>query len=169
MSSGRAFNPREAHQWISASSWPWVTQISPAPVAAMVAVSPSQSAWSEITSGNATPCWRARGRTRHPPQAQTGNGGGKSGGPKSVKAARGQEDRDRAGEIGLGGAAREPQLAKRNAALSVVVCDFLHRAVQIDWRLVARFSQERDQALRLADRIGADEVRTFGKQRNRMQ
>ena len=45
----------------------------------------------------------------------------------------------------------------------------LHRAVQIDRLVVARLANERDHALRLAERIGADEMRALGKQRDRMQ
>src|SRR5918996_1096582 len=70
MASGRALRPRDRLQCTSASSWPWVTQISEAPVAAMVLVNPSQSAWSEITSGNSTPRCRARARTRIQPEAK---------------------------------------------------------------------------------------------------
>ena len=53
-----------------------VTQTSLAPVASMVAVSPSQSAWSEITSGNSTPRCRARARTRIQPDAKAVTGSG---------------------------------------------------------------------------------------------
>src|SRR6202012_3717676 len=63
-SSGSAGRPLAVHQCTSASSWPWVTQISPAPVASIVAVRPSQSAWSEITSGSSMPRCRARAPTR---------------------------------------------------------------------------------------------------------
>ena len=53
--------------------------------------------------------------------------------------------------------------------LGVIAGDALHRAMQIDRRVVAGLAQQRDHALRLAERIGADEMRALGKQRDRMQ
>ena len=54
-------------------------------------------------------------------------------------------------------------------ALGVVARDLLHRAMQVDRRVVAGLAQQRDHALRLAERIGADEMRALGKQRDRAQ
>ena len=61
------------------------------------------------------------------------------------------------------------QFAERDAALDVIVRDLLHRAVQIDRRVVAGLAQQRDHALRLAERIGADQMRALGKQRDGTQ
>ena len=61
------------------------------------------------------------------------------------------------------------QLAEIDAALCVVARDLLHRAVQIDRLVVAGLAEQRDDALRLAERIGADEMRALGKQRDRVQ
>ena len=41
--------------------------------------------------------------------------------------------------------------------------------MQIDRRVVSRFADQCDDALRLAERIGADQMRTFRKQRHRGQ
>ena len=56
--------------------------------------------------------------------------------------------------------------AERDAAARVVLRDLLHGAVQIDRRVVAGFPQQRDHALRLAERIGADQMRPLRKQRD---
>jgi len=48
---------------------------------------------------------------------------------------------------------------RRHAAALVVSRDLLYRAVQIDRRVVTGGTQQRDHALRLAQRIGADQMR----------
>ncbi len=134
----------------------------------MVAVRPSQSAWSEITSGNSTPRWRARARTRIQPEAKAVTGSGKrrvqisdvaDGGASVMVPARS------AFFIALDRA----QLAERDATAFIIARDLLHRAVQIDRRVVAGLAQQRDHALRLAERIGADQMRALRKQRDRRQ
>ncbi len=61
------------------------------------------------------------------------------------------------------------QFAERDAAAFVIARDLLHRAVQIDRCVVTGLAQQRDHALRLAERIGADQMRALGKQRDRAQ
>ena len=61
------------------------------------------------------------------------------------------------------------QLAERDAAALIIMRDLLHRAMQIDRRVVAGRAQQRDHALRLAERIGADQMRALRKQRHRGQ
>jgi hypothetical protein len=61
------------------------------------------------------------------------------------------------------------QFAERDAAALVIARDLFHRAVQIDRRVVAGFAKQRDHALRLAERIGADQMRPLRKQRDRGQ
>ena len=53
--------------------------------------------------------------------------------------------------------------------LSIVVRDLFHRAMQVDRRVVAGLADQRDHALRLAERIGADQMRALRKQRHRRQ
>ena len=72
-------------------------------------------------------------------------------------------DRDRAGKLGLAGAAHRAQFAERDATGLIVAGDALHRAVQVDRCVVTGFTQERDHTLRLAQRISADKVGTLGK------
>jgi hypothetical protein len=78
------------HQCTSASSWPWVTQTSPAPVSRTVRQRSSQSEWSEITRGSSTPFWRARARTRIQPDAKQVTGSGKRRDQRSWIAEGGQ-------------------------------------------------------------------------------
>ncbi len=56
----------------------------------MVAQSSSQSAWSEITSGNSTPRWRARARTRIQPEAKAVTGSANLRAQRSLSAEGGQ-------------------------------------------------------------------------------
>ena len=86
-----------------------------------------------------------------------------------VRGGRRRRQRDGAGEIGLLHALDRAQLAERDATAFIVVRDLLHRAVQIDRRVVAGLAQQRDHALRLAERIGADQMRALRKQRHRRQ
>src|SRR5258706_15023348 len=78
--------PSRLHQRARASSRPWVIQTSAGLSSASVAVSSSQSAWSEMISGSSTARWRARGRTRIQPGAEAGNG---AGGRRGQRAGRG--------------------------------------------------------------------------------
>jgi hypothetical protein len=55
----------------------------------MVSVSSRQSAWSEITSGNSTPCCRARARTRIQPEANAVSGSGSRRDQRSAMAEGG--------------------------------------------------------------------------------
>ena len=48
--------------------------------------------------------------------------------------------------------------------LLVVAGDAFERAMQIDRAVVTGLANERDDALRLAERIGADQMRALGKQ-----
>ena len=74
-----------------------------------------------------------------------------------------------AGKLGLVGVAHQAQFAQIDAARDVIARDALHRAVQVDWLVVPGRADQRDHALRLAERIGADEMRALGKQRDRAQ
>ena len=104
----------------------------------------------------------------HPARRERGDRIGEAARPQLLER-RGRAERDGAGQLGLAGAAHAAQLAERDAAALVVVRDALERAVQIDRLVVAGLADERDDALRLAERIGADEMRPLGKQRDRMQ
>ncbi len=77
--------------------------------------------------------------------------------------------RDAASELGFACVARQLHPAKLDSAALIITGDLLHAAMQKDELLVARLAQERDHPLCLAQRIGADEMRTFGKQRDRME
>ncbi len=61
------------------------------------------------------------------------------------------------------------QLAEVDPARDVIARDALHRAVQVDRLVVPGRTNERDDALRLAERIGADQMRALGKQFDRAQ
>ena len=121
-----------------------------------------------MTSGSSTPRWRARARTRIQPEANEVTGSGKRRDHSSLSADGGQSAMAPASSALLG-AAHAAQVAERDAATFVVARDALDRAVQIDRLVVAGLADERDHALRLAERIDADEVRALGKQRDRMQ
>ena len=54
--------------------------------------------------------------------------------------------------------------AELYAAALIVLRDLLHRAMQIDRRVIAGLAQQRDHALCLAERISTDQMRAFGKQ-----
>ena len=53
--------------------------------------------------------------------------------------------------------------------VSVIVAELRQRAVDVDRPVVAGFAQQPDHPLRLAERIGADEMRAFGKLLDRFQ
>ena len=110
---------------------------------------------------------RARAHA-HPAGRERGHRIGKAARPHFLHGRR-RTQRDGAGELGLVGLARRPQLAQRDAARHVVARQAFHRAVQIDRLVVAGLPDQRDHALRLAERIGADEMRALGKQRDRVQ
>ncbi len=54
-------------------------------------------------------------------------------------------------EVGFLHAFGQPQFAKRNAAAFIVAGNLFHRAVQIDRRVVAGLTDQRDHALSLAE------------------
>ncbi len=95
-------------------------------------------------------------------------GSGKSSCP-DVGGGRRRRQRDGAGEIGLLHAPDRAQVAQRHTAALIIAGDLFHRAMQIDRCVVAGFSQQRDHALCLAERIGADQMRALRKQRHRGQ
>ena len=128
----------------------------------MVFVSSCQSAWSEITSGSSTPCWRARARTRIQPEANAVTGSGSR--------------RDQRSAIALGGASTiSPFISSRVAPVASLERAELDAerlveraaagksAMQIDRRLVARLAQKRDQPLALAEPIDADDMSPLGE------
>src|SRR5262249_8080950 len=69
--------PIERAMWTRASSRPCVTHTLGAPTSFSVWQSSLQSAWSETTSGNSAPLWRARARTRIQPEHTAGTGSAK--------------------------------------------------------------------------------------------
>jgi len=71
-------------------------------------------------------------------------GSGASSGP----ARRRRAERDGAGKLGLRRASRGAQLAQCNSARYVIARQRLHRAVQVDRRIVASLTNERDHTLR---------------------
>ena len=77
--------------------------------------------------------------------------------------SRGRAQRDDAGERVFFGAAHRLQIAKLEAASLVIMCDAFQRAVEVDRLVVAGIAEERDQALCLAERIDADEMRAIRK------
>ena len=72
--------------------------------------------------------------------------------------------RDGAGKLGFVGAAHRTQFAERDAAARVITGDAFHRAMQIDRRGMASLAQQRDDALRLTERIRADQMRALREQ-----
>src|SRR5262249_19691939 len=56
-----------------------------------------------------------------------------------------------------------------DATALVIARDLLHRAMEIDRLVVSGVAEQRDQALRLAERVGADEVGPLREQRDGMQ
>ena len=104
----------------------------------------------------------------HPARGERRHRIGKAPGP-DVRRRRRRRQRDGAGEIGFLHALDRTQFAERDAAALIVRRDLLHRAMQIDRRVVAGQTQQRDHALRLAERIGADQMRALRKQRHRRQ
>src|SRR5207302_6114083 len=72
---------------------------------------------------------------------------------------RGWTECDRACQLDLFDVPHRAQLAERDAARLIILRDALHRAMQIDRLVVAGLADERDHALGLAERIGADEMR----------
>ncbi len=114
------------------------------------------------------PC-RARARTRIHPEAKAVTGSGNRRVQISDVADGGASVMVPA-SAGLLHAPGRPELAEGDAAAldnSPVIV--FHRAVQIDRRVIAGRAQQRDHALRLAERIGADQMRALGKQRHGRQ
>ena len=58
------------------------------------------------------------------------------------------------------------QLAERDALARIIIGEFFERTVDEDWPFVAHLAQHGDQALRLAQAVGADEMRALGKRRS---
>ena len=104
----------------------------------------------------------------HPARGERGDRIGKAPGP-DISGGRRRRQRDGAGEIGLLHALGRAQIAQRDPAALVVARDRFHRAVQVDRRVVAGEAKQRDHALRLAQRIGADQMGALRKQRHRGQ
>ena len=104
----------------------------------------------------------------HPARRERGDRIGEAPRPELVQRRR-RTERDGAGEL-RPCPRRAPAAIRRARCRGCVIArDLLHRAVQIDRRVVAGLAQQRDHALRLAERIGADEMRALGKQRDRAQ
>ena len=121
-----------------------------------------------MTSGKVTPRWRARARTRIQPEANAATGSGKRRDHRSLIALGGQMmmcRRDRPCWRRAPARCRPRSMPR----LCVVARDRFHRAVDIDRSIVSGRAQHRHHALRLAERIGADQVRAFGKQLDRAQ
>ena len=121
-----------------------------------------------MTSGSSMPALAGARAHPHPARGESRDRIGEAARPELLEGG-GRAERDRAGELRLGGVARRPQLAEHDAAALVVARERFHRAMQIDRPLVSGRADQRDHALRLAERIGADEMRALGKQRDRMQ
>ena len=155
-------------QWISASSRPCVTQTSGAPTSSTVAFSSSQSAWSEITSGNSTPRDLARWRTRIQPEASATTGSASRRAQRSVTApaerARSRRSARRGRRRSRDGARRAPRPAARRRAQSGG-----QRAVQIDRPVPSGLAQQGDQPLALPERVAADDMGALGEQRDARQ
>ncbi len=92
----------------------------------------------------------------HPARRERRHRIGKPAGPAVLQRRR-RAQRDGAGEIGLAGIAHRPQLAERDVAF-VIAGDRFHRPVQVDRFVVAGPSDQRHDPLRLAERIGADQM-----------
>ena len=104
----------------------------------------------------------------HPAGGEARHRIGKAPRPHVLQGRR-RAERDRAGKLRLVRAAHRLELAEIDAAAAVIARDLLHRAVQIDRLVVAGLADQRDHALRLAERIGADQMRALGKHRDGMQ
>ena len=104
----------------------------------------------------------------HPARCKRRNRIGKTARPDFFER-RGRTERHRTGEIGFLRAADAAQFAEIDAASLIEPCDLLHRAVQVDRLVEPGLADQRDDALRLAERIGADKMRAFGKECDGMQ
>ena len=163
--SGRALMPIVPHQWTSASSWPWVTQTSPAPVSRIGAaqVVPVRMVRDDEGKFDAL---LARPRPHpHPAGGEAGDGIGEAAGPEVLDGG-GRADHDGAGELAPVSGGDLRRVAERNALAPVELGEPFHGAVQVDGPIEALLAQQRHHALRLAERIGADDVRALRKERH---
>ena len=106
------------------------------------------------------------GADLHPAGGEGDQGVGEAADPGALEGRGGAED-DLAGEV-AGAAFREGgvgEVAEGDAAGGVVVAEAAEGAVEEDRAVVAGGAEERDQALGLAEGVGADEVGALGELR----
>ena len=103
----------------------------------------------------------------HPARGEAGHRIGEAPRPAVGEGGRRADD-DRAGEIGLAAALQRRRLerAEIDALFLIELAEFLERAVDIDRLRIAGLADQRDHPLRLAERIGADEMRPLRKLRD---
>ncbi|GJE41460.1 hypothetical protein AEGHOMDF_0626 [Methylobacterium soli] len=99
----------------------------------------------------------------HPPRREGGDGVGELARP-DVLDRGGRAQHDGAVELGALGRHHLRGLAEPDALALVELGQLLHGAVQVDRPVVAGLPQQRHDALRLAERVGADDVGALGKQ-----
>ena len=115
-----------------------------------------------MISGSSTPPCLARWRMRIQPDAKQEIGSGKRRAQRSAKADGGPttiapaKSRFRAALDG-----RRPEVAEIDALRLVIFAELRQRAVDVDRLAVAGVADQPDDALRLAERIGADEMRAL--------
>ncbi len=109
------------------------------------------------------PALARAGANPHPPGGESRHRIGKFARPEILQRAR-RADHDFAGKLGAIAQGDAAQIAKLDPLGRIIGGEPLHRAMQIDRPLIARGPQQRDDPLRLAERIGADEMRAIWKQ-----
>ena len=122
-----------------------------------------------MTSGNSTWRCRARARTRIQPEANTGNGSAKRRDQRSAMATGGAitiaPAKSCCHSSSVAGASG-PRSTPMRFIQRVQLCQ---RAMHVNRPVVTRLAQQTDKPLRLAERIGADQMRALGKLRDRFQ
>ncbi len=117
-----------------------------------------------MISGSSTPPCLARWRMRIQPDAKQEIGSGKRRAQRSAKAAGGPTTIAPAKSLfeppSTVAGCRSP---RSMPWLSIIVAEFRQRAVDEDWLCVAGVADQPDHPLRLAERVGSDEMRAFGK------
>lgn len=100
----------------------------------------------------------------HPARGKARNGIGKAPGPAVLKGGR-RADNDTAGKILRRTCfqRRRGQGAKIDALRLVIVAEFCQGTMDVDRSVIAGIAQHADDPLRLAQCIGADEMRAFRK------
>ena len=123
-----------------------------------------------MISGSSTPPCLARWRMRIQPEAKQATGSGKRRAQRSAKAEGGPTTIAPAKScLRAGLDRRRLEVAEIDALALVVVAELRQRAVDVDRLVVAGVAHQPDDALRLAERIGADQMRALGKLLDRFQ